>query len=130
VAGNVDIVRVMYDSFSEGDIPKALSVVDPKVEWVEKFPYPGTYVGPDALRAVFEKVVREFDRYEMTFDRFIESNDVVVVIGDYRVHKKDADRDVESRFVHAFWIDHGKVIRYEQFLDTYAAHQVIGRLSM
>ncbi len=108
----------MYDSFFEGDIPKALSVVDPEVVWIELFPFAGTYIGPQAIKEVFERVLDEFESYEMTFDCFIEDNDLVVVLGNYKVKRKNVDDIFEAHFVHAFWVSDDKVVKYEQFTDT------------
>jgi ketosteroid isomerase-like protein len=130
MSDSLDIVQALYQSFKAGDLDTSLAVIDPEVEWVEQFPYPGTYRGREALRNVFETVIREFDRYEMTFHRFVESDDIVVVLGDYRVHKKGAARDVECSFVHSFWIRDGAVVRYEQWLDTAHARDVIGLLTL
>jgi ketosteroid isomerase-like protein len=130
VGESLDIVQTLYRSFEEGDLDAALELIDPDVNWVEQFPYPGTYRGRAALRNVFETVIREFDKYEMNFHRFVESDDLVVVLGDYRVHKTGCTRDVESSFVHAFWVRDATVVRYEQWLDTAHARDVIGLLTL
>ena len=127
---NIEIVQTMYGAFKEGDLNRALSMVDPQVEWIERFPYEGTFIGRDALRTVFETVISEFDRYDMEFHHFLESDNLVVVLGRYRVHKIGAPRDVESSFVHAFWLRDGSVTRYEQWLDTALARDVIGHLTL
>ena len=48
----VNIVRRFYDALGRGDVPAALSLLDPQVEWTEaeRFPYyGGTWHGPQAV---------------------------------------------------------------------------------
>ena len=115
----------MYERFGAGDIPGAVSVVDPSVEWVELFPYPGTYLGVEALLGLLERVANDFDSYEMDFDEWVVDGDRVVVLGSYRVRRKGRDDVFESRFVHVFWCEDGRVRRYEQVTDTRNAHVVL-----
>jgi hypothetical protein len=107
-----------------------MSFIDPRVEWVEQFPYPGTYRGRGQLRAVFEKVLREFDDYGMEFFHFVTSDKLVVVLGAYEVRKNALSRYVQTTFVHAFWLSDSVVVRYEQWLDTDYARNIIGRLRL
>lgn len=121
----VDVVKTMYDGFGEGDIERAVSVVDANVEWVELFPFPGTYVGRDALLELFERVSAEFDHYEMDFDEWLVDDGRVAVLGTYRVRRRGRPDVFESRFVHVFWVSDGRVRRYEQITDTRTAQSVL-----
>ncbi len=113
-----DIVKVAYDSFAAGDIPRAVSVLHPEVEWIELFPFAGTYRGRAAILELFERVREQHDVYEMTFDEWIEGDDVLVVLGDYRVRRRGASATFESRFAHVFWVEDGLIVKYEQLTDT------------
>ena len=114
----------MYDGFAQGDIERAVSVVHADVEWVELFPYPGTYVGAEALLELLERVAGDFDLYDMEFDEWVVDDDRVVVLGSYRVRRRGRSEIFESRFVHIFWVENGQVRRYEQVTDTRTADAV------
>jgi ketosteroid isomerase-like protein len=120
-----DVVRTMYDGFAEGNIARAVSVVHPDVEWIELFPYEGTYRGRDALVALFERVSGDFDRYDMSFDEWVVGSECVAVLGSYRVSRRGRDGVYESRFVHLFWVRDGQVVKYEQVCDRKTAHLVL-----
>lgn len=121
----VEVVKTMYDGFAAGDISRAVSVVHPDVEWIEMFPYEGVYRGQDALLALFERVSQDFDRYDMSFDDWIVDSERVAVLGRYRVRRKGRTDIYESRFVHLFWVQQGKVVKYEQVCDRRTAHLVL-----
>ena len=106
---SADVVRTMYEGFAQGDIERAVSVVHPDVEWVELFPYAGTYVGSKALLELLERVSRDFDLYDMQFDEWVIDGERVVVLGSYRVRRRGRDDIFESRFVHVFWVEDGRV---------------------
>jgi ketosteroid isomerase-like protein len=127
LTSSVDIVKTAYDSFAAGDMEGAVSVMSPDVEWIELFPFAGTYHGADAIRELFVKVADTHDDYDMTFDEWIVDDDRVVVVGNYRVHRKGADEYFESRFVHVFWVQGGKIVKYEQITDTGQAAKLGGR---
>ena len=122
---NAEVVQTMYDGFGAGDIPRAVSVVHPDVEWIEMFPYRGIYRGAQQLRDLFERVADDFDVYEMTFDEWVADGDRVVVLGSYRVGRKGRLGVFESRFVHVFWVRNEQVVKYEQITDTRTAGPVI-----
>jgi len=50
--GTLETVRRFYDALSRGDVPAALALLDPHVEWTEaeRFPYyNGTWRSPNAV---------------------------------------------------------------------------------
>ena len=123
--GITAVVETMYDGFAEGDIARAVSVVHPDVEWIEMFPYEGVYRGRDALLALFERVSQDFDLYDMSFDEWVVDRECVAVLGRYRVRRKGRSAVYESRFVHLFWLEDGRVVKYEQVCDRRTAHLVL-----
>jgi ketosteroid isomerase-like protein len=114
----IEIVKTAYDGFAEGDIPRAVSVMHPHVEWLELFPFAGDYHGVEEIQRLLQRVTDAYESYEMQVTDWIDGGEVVVVLGDYRCRRKgDADA-FESRFCHVFWVEDGKIVKYEQITDT------------
>jgi len=72
----LDAVRSGYAAFARGDVPAVLGLLDPRVEGTEAagFPYPGTFVGPEAvLHGVFMKLGTEWEGWSAVLQPFITS---------------------------------------------------------
>lgn len=85
-AGNVAVVRSVYENFAKGDVEAVLAVLAPEVEWVESahdyLPFAGTHVGRDqVVQRVFGNVFRYWDEFAVVPERFHDAGDVVVVEG-------------------------------------------------
>ena len=123
--GITAVVETMYDGFAAGDIARAVSVVHPDVEWIEMFPYEGVYRGRDALLALFERVSGISTSTTCRSTNGSSTASRVAVLGRYRVRRKGRSAVYESRFVHLFWVEDGRVVKYEQVCDRRTAHLVL-----
>ena len=66
----VAVVRATYEAFGRGDIPAALAMMAPDVEWVESeaqgIPIRGTYIGPQQVAEnVFSNVPRDWQEFSL-----------------------------------------------------------------
>jgi hypothetical protein len=114
-------VRAGYDAFARGDVPAVLGLLDPQVEWTEAagFPYPGTFVGPQAvLNGVFMKLGAEWEGWSAVPQQFVAQGDVVVALGDYGGRYRATGRKFSAPFVHVWTFRGGKVVRFRQHTDT------------
>jgi ketosteroid isomerase-like protein len=123
VPSNIDLVRSLYASFAAGDLAGFLSRLDPEVRWneAESFPYSdrNPYVGPDAIvGGVFARLGEDWDGFRVEPVEFAGSGDVVTMFGRYRARHKKTGKDLDAQVAHTWWIRDGRVVRFQQMVDT------------
>jgi ketosteroid isomerase-like protein len=97
----------------------------PNIEWneSENFPYAdgNPYTGPDAvLEGVFKRLGSEWDYWKLTNQVFYEAqNGEIIVTGRYDARHKKTGKEIDAQFVHFFWIENGKLVKFQQYADTY-----------
>ena len=122
---NLDIVKALYDAFSRGDIPAALSLMAPDIEWHEaennKLAEGNPYVGPQAvLEGVFMRLGEDIDDFAVHPERFVADDDQVVMAGRYGGTSKATGEPVTPQVVHWWTVRGGKLSAFQQHLDTLA----------
>jgi ketosteroid isomerase-like protein len=122
---NVAMVKELYGAFGRGDIAALLGVLSPEVEWGEPDnplnPAAGTRRGH---AGVLEWLQIGKDAEEILVlepKQYLVGGDTVAVVGFMRCRARATDRVYESEFVHLVSIVDGKVTRFREFFDTYAA---------
>lgn len=122
---NSRVVEALYAAFAQRDIPAMLSHLAPDVVWCEpENPYnpaAGTHAGHDGfLRWV--QIGRDAEDIEQLVPTaFLTNSDSVAVVGHMRCRAKHTGRVYESDFVHLITLRDGKIVRFQEFFDTYAA---------
>lgn len=118
---DLQVILDHYAGSARHDLDAMTADFDPELVWVEMagFPYAGTFVGPDEVRAgVFERLGAEWDDYEATPDQFVVEPPMVVAFGRYTGVFRETGRAVDARFTHRWTLARGKVVGFEQFTDT------------
>jgi ketosteroid isomerase-like protein len=118
---NLTAARTIYAAFSSGDIPVVLGMLDPDVEWTETAgsPYAGTYRGAQAvLDGVFARIGADWSEFQAEPEEFIAAGDTVAMLGTYRGTSRATGRSMEARIVHVWHFREGRVVRYEQIVDS------------
>lgn len=121
---NVDVVRKGYEAFGRGDIDGLLEQLDPDVEWrtpgPEDLPTAGQRRGHAAVQEFFQTLagLLEIQRFEPK--QFIAQDEMVVVTGDDTSRVKATGTTLEIRFVHVFTVRNGKVVAFDEYVDTSA----------
>ena len=122
---NTEAVRAAYAAFAAGDIPTALAMFSPQIRWTEAAggPYGGVFIGPEAVVAnVFMPLVTAWDFKVEPHEHFADGN-VVVSLGTYRGTFKATGKSFESPFAHVWRFEGGKVVMFDQYVDT-ALHRM------
>jgi ketosteroid isomerase-like protein len=124
-SNNIKTVQRLYQAFAEGDISAIKGFLDPDVEWGEPDnphnPAGGTRHGHDGFLA-WVKIGREAeDVLDLEPRQFLSGEDSVAVVGYTRCRAKNTGRIYETDFVHLFIMKDGKVIKFQEFFDTFAA---------
>jgi len=97
------------------------AAMDESIEWTEAegFPLAGTYVGPQAvLEGVFMRLGEIGDGWAVEADQIIAEGDTVVSLGNYTWTHKSTGAPAKVKMVHVFTIDGGKVVAFQQHVDT------------
>ena len=120
---NLEVVRRMYDAFSQGDIETVLGQMDEGIEWneAENFPYAdgNPYVGPQAvLEGVFMRLGEEWEGFKVVPNEFLDAGDHVVALGTYSGNYKATGAGVRAQFAHVWGLREGKVVSFQQYTDT------------
>ena len=102
---NLEIIKVLYQAFEQGDIPSILNVLDPHVEWIESegIPYGGTFIGHEAVvQGVFQKIGAEWENFQATVEEFIDAGEKIITVGVDRGTYKATGKAMEAATVSAF----------------------------
>jgi hypothetical protein len=121
MATNTEVVQGIYASLAQGDVPAALGAMADDIQWVEAdgFPLAGTYVGPQAvLEGVFMRLGQIGDEFAVAPEQFVAEGDTVVVLGNYKWKHKSSGEPAAVKMVHVWTVDGGKVVAFQQHVDT------------
>lgn len=128
---NSEIIRGMYDSFGQGDLPAVAAAMAPDVEWneAENFIYAdgNPYIGPDAVvEGIFYRVGSEWSGFEVNVDELIESGDRVVALGRLTGRYNATRSPIDAQFAHVWKLENGKVVSFQQYTDTFQVAAAVG----
>jgi uncharacterized protein len=122
---NLQIVRGLYEAFGRRDMPAILAMLAEDVEWGEPAnpfnPAGGTRRGHAGFLE-WATIGRQAEEIlVLDIRRMLADADSVAVVGFMRCRAIATGREYESDFVHLVTIRDGKVAKFQEFFDTYAA---------
>jgi len=122
---NVEIVQEIYAAFARRDIPAIVALLNPDVEWGEPSnpfnPAGGTRRGHEGFLEWVEVGRRSEDILLLEPQKMLVDEDSVAVVGFMRCRAIPTGKEYESDFVHVVTLKAGKVTKFQEFFDTYAA---------
>jgi ketosteroid isomerase-like protein len=127
--GNVGLARGVYAAFGAGDVPKVLGSMHPQIEWNETagYKYGGVYRSPQAvLENVFGRIQVDFESFSIEIERLIDAGNVVVMQGHYVGKGKATGKSVRAAVAHILEISDGKIVRFDQYVDSATINPIIG----
>lgn len=129
---NAQVVRGMYDALARGDIPTLVSALDENVVWMEAESIPpaegNPYRGPQAVvEGVFGMIPTVWNDFRVHLERIVDGEDTVVTLGRYRATSKQTGQPLDAQFVHVWDLENGKVVRFQQYVDTHQFNRVAGQ---
>ena len=65
-----------------------------------------------------ERLAEEWDDWTAHDDTYIADGENVVVLARYSATNKATGRDIDVRVAHHFIVRGGRIVRFEQFVDT------------
>ncbi|WP_178989703.1 nuclear transport factor 2 family protein [Winogradskyella schleiferi] len=126
---NLDIIKSTYDGeTSEENGKKLAKYVVEDISWTEAkgFPYAGTYFGLESVTEnVFKRLGSEWIDYKFSPEDYIANEDKVVAYGTYSGTYKKTNKYFEARVAHIWKLNNGKIISFEQFVDSKSVDEAI-----
>ncbi len=128
---NVNIVQQLYAAFARRDINAMLDKLSPDVVWGEPSnpfnPAAGTRHGHEGFMEWLNVGRQAEEVLASELQKFLTDSDTVAVVGHTRCLAKETGRSYETDFVHLIILRDGKVVRFQEFFDTFAAAEAFRR---
>lgn len=119
---NLEIIRSTYEGKTSEENGRNLAKhVAENISWTEAkgFPYAGTYVGLASItKNVFSRLGSEWIDYKFSPEGYVANEDKVVAYGTYSGTYKVTAKYFEARVAHLWTLKDGKIISFEQFVDS------------
>ncbi|MGY1680591.1 nuclear transport factor 2 family protein [Geodermatophilus sp. SYSU D01176] len=131
-ATSVETVKGIYEAVARGDLGAVTGALDENIEWFEAEGnpwHPGhAFVGPQqVVDGVFARIGEEFEDFRVEPRRFIEAGDTVVVEARYHATSHRATgKPMDVQVAHVWDLRNGKVVRWQQYVDTRQLADVMG----
>jgi ketosteroid isomerase-like protein len=127
---NIDFVKGVYAAFAAGDVPKVLASMHPQIQWTQTAGYElggGVHRSPQAvLENVFSKIPVGFESFSVDVGRLIDAGDAIVMQGHYVAKSKATGKSVRAAVAHVFEIADGKIVRFDQYVDSATLNPLLG----
>lgn len=122
---NIELVKRLYSLFANKDIGGILELLSEDVEWGEPEnpfnPAGGTRKGHSGFLDWINIGKNAEDILVLEPQRFLNDNNSVAVVGYMECKAKPTGKIYTSDFVHLIVIEDGKICKFQEFFDTYAA---------
>jgi ketosteroid isomerase-like protein len=117
-----DVVKSLYAALARGDVPAAIALMSPTVQWLEAEHtpyYAGLVIGPDkVVETVFKPVNEDFENFTLTEQDYITEGSRTAAMGVYRGRQRQTGRELKAPFVHVWEVTEGKITRFTQYTDS------------
>jgi len=78
------------------------------------------------LAGVIARIPQDLDGFRMDVSRIVASGDTVLVEARYRATAKATGKPVDAQVAHVWDLRDGKVVRFQQYTDTWQFAQATG----
>jgi ketosteroid isomerase-like protein len=122
---NIAFVQALYEAFAKRDVPRILAALSSTVEWGEPSnpynPAGGTRHGHEGFLEWLRVGNEAEEVLALEPKEFLANLDSVAVVGYTKCRVRSTGKVYESDFVHLIALKEGKVERFREFFDTFAA---------
>jgi uncharacterized protein len=120
----IAVIDQVYSAFRAGDLPAVFARFDPSIEWHAAENSPAAKGSPHRghaaiQKAVFQLLGEEFPDMKIERAETIDAGDTVVALGYYTGHRASTGKSFNAQFAHIWTVANGKVIKFQQYLDTW-----------
>ena len=127
--GNIEVVRRLYEAWSQGEIPGPVRFLDPEIEYVNPAGAiePGTRRGISEFTRAVEKLFDAWEQWHSDIERLEAAGDHVVAVVRYRARGRGSGVEIQGSESALFTLRDGKVTRYEWFHGAADAFEALPR---
>jgi ketosteroid isomerase-like protein len=118
-AGDVELVRGLYEAWFAGDQETALAGVDPDIEWIEPpdSPESDTHRGAEGISFSTERWLAPFDAWRMEIADIREIREGKVLMSARQYGRgRGSSVEVEAWIFHLWTVRDGRAVRMQMFL--------------
>jgi ketosteroid isomerase-like protein len=118
MAGNAQVVRDAYATFSRGDIPALVGSFSEDIDWevTSVLPQGGTFHGRDGAGQFFQRVGELWEDLSVEVSELLDAGDQVVAIGHIRGTRR-GQGPADYAFVHVWTLADRTPVRFREFAD-------------
>jgi ketosteroid isomerase-like protein len=121
MAENVEVLRGAYEAFGRGDMAAVTATWEDDIEYrgpdsARTEPYRGT----EEVAGLFAGMRERWDDLRLTPSRFVEQEDMVVVLGRMEGRATSTGTELSVPFAHVWKMRDGKICGGQAFTDTAA----------
>jgi ketosteroid isomerase-like protein len=119
VPDDVEILRNAYEALNEGDIERAVAVLDEDAEWCEHsdLPEAGLYQGRAAIREFLEEFLESWQDFHQETEELIPGHGRVLIMLRSKVRGKGSGVAVEGEYAHLWTMENGRGTRVDAYFD-------------
>ncbi|KPP93186.1 nuclear transport factor 2 family protein [Erythrobacter sp. HL-111] len=126
-----DVVEGIYAAFAVGDMAAFGEALAPDIVWNEAENYPYADRNPyrgfgEIMEGVFARTVEDFEGFAVQMDDIVDGGDRVVAMGRYTGTWKSTGKPLDVQAAHVWTIENGKVVRFQQYIDTLGTARAMG----
>jgi ketosteroid isomerase-like protein len=119
-SGNVELIRPIYEEWSQGNWRPDFDVYHPQMEWGWSDDFPGL-AGVQEDRRDPNPRLRDWlsgwEYWRVVAEEYLEFGNQVVVLATYRGRGRGSGVEITQEGAHIFELRDGKVVRLEIFAD-------------
>jgi ketosteroid isomerase-like protein len=127
VCDDIEVVRATYRAYARGDFPAVLDALHPDIEVIVPQgwgPVAGVHRGhEDALAEFIERAEDRWEEFRVECDRFLQCDDLVIVLGHYRGRARAGRTLLATPFAHVWTMRAGQAVKVQLYTDTAALAQ-------
>ena len=118
------VVERAYAAFQSGDVETLMGQFADDVSWnlpvIENVRISGSRTGKANVGNFFSMLGEDMEPLLFEPTRLVAEGDLVVALGRYRWRVKATGREIASEFAHVFTVTNGRIVRFQEFMDTAA----------
>jgi uncharacterized protein len=124
----IEALRNTYAAINRNDIPAAVAILDPEIEWIEpsESPEGGTTRGLADVEALHSRSLANWAEGGCEPERFTVAGDKIIALVHVRVRLKDNADWLDGRLADVYTFRNGKVIQKRTFFEPQQAFDWVG----